>query len=212
MKKTALVSLTVIGLSSSLHILDAKSSHAATVFSSLAAFEAALSSPSTVIDDYNEFTSFTSITTPLDRGVYSLTDQQISEMSVGFIGGTGFQNVDGTGHMVISSTSGAGITFSFDDPFSAVGFDYTVGSGSGDVQVTAEGFSDTITTNSASQFFGVIFDSPVSSFTLSNVSSPQIGVDNLRTGVPATSTPEPTTILGLLAVGSLGALSRKRKG
>ncbi|CCQ51660.1 hypothetical protein CWATWH8502_3531 [Crocosphaera watsonii WH 8502] len=32
MNKTALISLTVIGLSSSLHLLDAKSSQAATVF------------------------------------------------------------------------------------------------------------------------------------------------------------------------------------
>ena len=59
----------------------------------------------------------------------------------------------------------------------------------------------------------MIFDSPVSSLTWTNGGVGQIGFDNVRTGVvAATSTPEPTTILGLLAVGSLGALSRKRKG
>ena len=102
MNKTALISLSVIGLSSSLHILDAKSSQAATVFSSEAAFDAALSSPSTVIDDYNDFTSFTLITTPLDRGSYSFTDGVGTNFGNG---GTNNNNIDGTGLIVFASTN-----------------------------------------------------------------------------------------------------------
>ena len=94
MNKTALISLSVIGLSSSLHLLDAESSQAATVFSSLAAFEAALSSPSTVIDDYNDFNSFSLFTTPLDRGSYSFTDGVGTNFSTD---GTNGNNIDGTG-------------------------------------------------------------------------------------------------------------------
>ena len=199
MNKTALISLTVIGLSSSLHLLDAKSSQAATVFSSLAAFEAALSGPSTVIDDYNGTTNlYNFFDTPLDRGVYTLTNE-VGEV---FFNAQNGNVVDGTPHMVIHGVSPSGITFSFDDPISAIGFDYQRNHQNPspvDVQVTANGFSDVFTAQRDTPgFFGVIFDAPVSSLTIlkeADTGFVQIGIDNLRTGVPA-AVPEPLTILG----------------
>jgi hypothetical protein len=58
--------------------------------------------------------------------------------------------------------------------------------------------------------FTAPIDKLIIQFALSNEQGPLI-VDNLVL-TPAAATPEPATILGLVTVGALGALSRKRKG
>lgn len=97
------------------------------------------------------------------------------------------------------------VTYEFDQPFTIL---------SGLTGATVVG--NTLSAPQNAFHNGVIqFSGPVSSLTV-NTSATGGSFQGLTFGVddtpPPVSTPEPATILGLLAVGSLATLSRKRKG
>ncbi|MGK7879038.1 MAG: PEP-CTERM sorting domain-containing protein [Crocosphaera sp.] len=97
------------------------------------------------------------------------------------------------------------VTYEFDQSFTIL---------SGLTGATVVGNTLSLPTSGFSD--GVIqFSGPISSLTV-NTSSTSFSGQSLTFGVdhtpPPVSTPEPATILGLLAVGSLATLSRKSKG
>jgi hypothetical protein len=188
-------------------------SQAALVFTSQAAFEAALTSPSSILDDYNDYTTFTVLqgTYPVDRGDYSFTtgDNMFGTNAAS----AATAAIDGTGFLLFGTGAAASIAFAFDNPVSALGFDFR---GVNDTQGidlslnTTSGFSGTATTVSGVGFYGVIFDAPVTDLTLAKSATEQIGLDNLRVGTPAdVAVPLPATT-ALLAFGLVGVFAARR--
>jgi len=129
----------------------------------------------------------------------------------------GDQSVDGSLYILVrvgaASEYDESITFTFDTPISAFGFDLnsnplpvgdpinfaTNGSGGGTFALPA--------TDITTEFRGFVFDTPFTSFTLtSSEIQPTWGLDNLV----AFSIPEPAT-LGLMGLGALGMTARRRR-
>jgi len=172
--------------------------HAATTFTDPGAFELATGG-STLLDDYNDFTSLTFFSAVQDRG-----DYQIVTLAAAPAGAAGSSavNINGTGFILVGT--GGSARFEFDTPIAAVGFDYATGGITPEVDVISGSFSERL---GRSGFFGVIFDAPVTSFTVVSDRTDSIRMDNLR----AVPIPEPTSMsLAMVGIGTL-LLRRQRR-
>lgn len=179
----------------------------ATTFTDAGLFETATGG-TTILDDYNDFTTGTTdLTTVTDRG-----DYLIRELTGSLAGdsGAGRLNIDGTGYLLFGSVN-VSISFEFDTPIAAVGFEYRNDETFVDLSLTSGGFSTMFDASTTPQFFGVIFDAPVTSFELSSQSPDFLtGIDNLRTTAQLNPIPEPTSMS--LAMVGIGTLLLRRRG
>jgi len=178
--------------------------HAATIFTDAGLFETATGG-STLVDDYNDFTITSTLPGVTNRSGYTITEAAGTLIRAN---GGSAQNVDGTGHLVIGF-SPTTARFDFAAPIAAMAFEYRTNSSSLEFTVDSGSFSTSASPTTTAQFIGVIFDSPVTSVDVSNISGTigNIGVDNLRTAT--TVIPEPTSIsLAMLGIGTL--LLRRR--
>lgn len=188
-----------------------------TIYTDIASFDSALGAPSDILDDFNDvsttFGGFTQLTLPINRGDYSLTNQ------IGTIwanDGPLPNTVDGSDFLLLGNlflNRPAGFTVSFSSPVIAFGFDYARGSGGNDpnLDVTSGVFNQTLTVQDPAQFFGVIFDAPVSSVSLRKVPGSFAAVDNFRIpGQAAVTVPEPGTAV-LVGLGLAGLTLRARR-
>jgi len=179
------------------------SAQAATIFTDSTAFEVAAGG-STLLDDFNDFTGNDLVFFPTvtDRGPYQITRIGLRN-AVGGLGGNLALNLNGTGYMsMLLSVTGNAIRFDLDSPVSAISFDHesTV---SDDIDITAGGDVAVIPTGPTPRFAGIVFDTPVSSFSFTGpISDRTFQIDNLRTvGAPI---PEPTTAsMALVGIGTL---------
>jgi len=179
--------------------------HAATIFTDSGTFETATGG-STLLDDYNDFTTFTALPTVTDRGDYQIVE--LSGSTAG-IAGTGIQNIDGTGHFSMGANSifGSEARFEFDMPVTALAFEYRTDAASNELVIQSGSFSTSIFAGQTAQFFGVIFDAPVTFVDISNIGIRSTAMDNLRT----VAVPEPTSMsLAMVGIGTL-LLRRQRR-
>lgn len=174
-------------------------SHAATVFTDSGLFEAGVGG-STLADDYDDFAVVTPVTPTLDRGLYEL---RTLAGTVEGTPGSGTDHVNGTGHTLITSNSTAQFTFAM--PVIAFGFEYVNRIDTVNATVTADVFSENLFVDAPPRFFGVLLDSPVSSFTFETIGVLNVGVDNLRI---VQVVPEPGS-MALLAFGGVLVLRRR---
>ena len=146
---------------------NAGTATALTIFTDLASFDAAVGG-STLIDDYNEHTSF-SVFADLnpsgleDRGPYTITELN-PVLAYGAGGG------DGTGH-VSFGFGGPIADFTFDAPVIGIAFDHATTAGDKDLGLSSGAFADVVTSTTTPQFYGVLFDAAVSSVSFENTNS-----------------------------------------
>jgi len=175
---------------------------AATIFTDPVFFEL-VTGGSTLVDDYNDFSSFADLSRVTDRGNYQL--RELTGESFGD-GGSGFLNLNGTGYLLIDSFSASRFEFQFSNPVTAVGFWYQNDNITTDMELTWGSFSTPVAPSVTPQFLGVIFDAPVLSFDVRTNSNDLIAIDNLR----AVAVPEPASA-SLAMVGISALLMRRRR-
>jgi|GEM_PF-1171010 len=176
--------------------------HAATIFTDSGTFETATGG-STLTDDYNDFVGgINSLPTVTDRGDYQLIEAagQLFQSAGGIP-----SNVNGTGFFGISIPGTARLEF--DTPITAMGFEYRTDSLPNELVVESGSFSTSIFASSTAQFFGVLFDAPVTSVDVRNAGDRLSGLDNLR----AVAVPEPTSVsLAMIGIALLATRRGRR--
>ncbi len=172
-----------------------------TTYTSRASFEAALSSFQ--IDSLDGITSDPHV---LDvRADFSISTPSvmygcINQAGCGDNSGIGFDSA----YEWTYNTSP--VTFTFNAPASAIGFDYANPTCCGDGSVlTLDGNSS----GASSGFFGIISDTPVTSFVMSGSGSYML-IDNITYGQADVPEPASMALFGL-GVGGLAMLRRRRK-
>ena len=186
-----------------------------TTFTDRAAWESAVSSFSE--EDFNDFTENTSFNgSNLDVGDFTLVNNLPQIPTANFINTSSTGEIDGTPHVdvvaVPSQFSRVGLTF--DSPITAFGADFqNVSEGNFTTQFVIDSNIIDIP-DTPLGFFGFVSDMSFSEILLQG---PIVGgsVDRLRFDnvvYDQASTPEPASVLGLLAFGAAGATSMlKRK-
>ncbi|WP_293155107.1 hypothetical protein [Okeania sp. SIO2C9] len=185
-----------------------------TTFTDRAAWEAAVGSFSE--EDFNDFTEDTSFNgSSLDVGDFTLINDLFQIPTANFIN-TSFTVIDGTPNVdvVAFPSSFSRVELNFDSPITAFGADFqSVSEGNFTTQFVIG--SDTIDIpDTPLGFFGFVSDMSFSEMLLEGPIVEGF-VDRLRFDnvvYEQASTPEPVSVLGLLAFGAVGASSMlKRK-
>ncbi|OZH53408.1 hypothetical protein AFK68_17815 [Hydrocoleum sp. CS-953] len=198
------------------------SAHASTMFfTDVNAFDALTNT--TLVEDFEAFS-------PKDRRLPSFVSNGnkyiglagVPEPNV-VVGSPGYTNfgVPVTTSSILTATGGEDFTVEFGTPTEVVGFDtYLNAFGPATVSVFGTtGLLDTFVLNhdpTTVGFLGILASEEISSIRWTTVNGRSIntGIDNIVQGteIDNTSTPEPTSALGLIALGVLGFGSRLLKG